>query len=71
MDIDYQIECYAWLRSVRGLRFVRRLERLVHDHGPTEALSLVLHPRMPDDMRACYAAAVDYLAQQTQQEVAS
>ena len=62
MDIDYAIESYTWLRSVRGVRFVRRLERLVRDHGPTETLSLVLHPRMPDDTRACYGAAVDYLA---------
>ena len=64
MNHEFQSESLAWLRDMRGPRFVRRLRRLVERHGPDEALRRVIHPTMSDEMVECHAAAIQYVARQ-------
>ena len=62
--LEFQSESLAWLRDMRGRRFVRCLRRLVERHGPDEALRRVIHPTMSDEMVECHAAAIQHVAKQ-------
>jgi len=63
-DLEFQSESLAWLRDMRGPRFVRRLRRLVERHGPDEALRRVIHPMMSDELLECHSAAIQHAARQ-------
>ena len=61
-DLEFQFESLAWLREMRGPRFVRCLRRLIDRHGPNEALRRVTHPTMSDEMVEVHAAAIEHVA---------
>ena len=63
-DLGFQSESLAWLREMRGRRFVRCLRRLVERHGPDEALRRVTHPTMSDEMAECHSATIQHVARQ-------
>ncbi len=60
---EFQAESFAWLRTMRGPRFIRRLRRLVDQHGPEEALEQITHPTMSDELIEVHAAAIQRVAQ--------
>ena len=63
-DEDFRLECFEWLRAMRGPRFIRRLRRLVESHGPNDALRRVTHPTMSDEIVEVHAAAIQHVANQ-------
>ena len=63
-DLEFQSESLAWLREMRGRRFVRCLRRLVERHGPDVALRRVTHPTMSDELVEVHAAAIQHVARQ-------
>ena len=61
---EFRHESFVWLYNIRGPRFIRRLRRLVDQHGPEEAMRRVKHPTMSDELVECHAAAIQHVANQ-------